>query len=248
MTLSRLTKQAEKFAIDNSPSLLSGLAVSGVVVTAILTGKASFKAAQILEAEKYEMDLREKVGLVWKAYIPAAGAGAVTVACVISANQIGSRRAAAVAAAYSISEKAFAEYREKVVEKIGEKKAQGIKDEIAQDRVNRNPISTREVIISGAGEVMCYDQYTDRYFKGSMEAIKKAQNDFNYRLINDGYGSLTEFYDLLGLKGTSFSEEVGWTSEKMMEIAFSTTLSETGEPCLAIDFYVEPVRNFYRFH
>lgn len=252
MILAKFAKQAEKFAADNSPAILTGIGVIGSLTAAYLSGKASFKAAKLINEEETHrtmyneptMETKDKVLLVWKEYIPAVGTTALTVTCIVSANRIGTRRAAAMAAAYTISEKAFSEYKEKVIQKLGENKERAVRDELAQERVNRNPATGAEVIIAGGGDVLCYDSYSGRYFKSSMQEIKKAENDVNYKIIHDLYASLGDFYNLLGLPGTKFSEEVGWTSDHLVGIVYATVLADDGTPCLAIDYMVEPVRGY----
>lgn len=261
MTLSEILKRAEKLTIDNSPIILTTIGVTGSLTTAFLTGKASFKAAHILEAALEDkrieiqddiprgiptLNNKEKIKLVWMLYIPAASTGVVTVVSIIASNRIGMRRAAAVAAAYSISEKAFVEYKEKVLEKFGENKERDVRDDLARDRVNENPVSSTQVIITGGGDVLCYDAFTGRYFKSDMETLKKAQNDLNHKLLNDYYASLSDFYDLVGLPPTSYSDEVGWNSDKLLELQFSTVLSDDGRPCISIDFRMAPIRDYYR--
>lgn len=259
MTLASFAKGVEKFVQDNSPAILTAIGVVGTLSTAYFTGKASFKAVKVINEEQARilredldaeipMTNKEKFYLTWKLYIPAAGTGVMTIACIVCANRIGNRRAAAMAAAYSISERAFTEYKEKVIEKIGENKERQVRDELAQDRVNRNPKSKNEVIISGGGEVLCYDEYSGRYFESSMEEIKKAMNDTNYRIINDGFASLGDFYERLSLPSTKYSEEVGWNTDHPLEILFSTTMSDDNKPCLAIDYQTVPTRGFNRFH
>src|SRR5512140_944404 len=201
MSLIDIARQFEKYAMDNSPRILTGIAVAGTITTAYLAHKAGVETGKVLiidEEVRRRADLPEatfidKVNLVWPEYLPAVGTGALTIACIIGASRIGSRRAAAVAAAYSLSERAFAEYKEKVVENIGEKKLQKIYDDLAQSRVDRDPVSTREVIITGNGDVMCYDSLTGRYFMGSMETIRKAENEINKQVLNNSYASLTQF-------------------------------------------------------
>lgn len=148
--------------------------------------------------------------------------------------------------AYTISERAYEEYRTKVVKHIGSNKEEKIRDEIAQDRVDRKPVS-KEVIIAGSGNVLCFDSYSGRYFNSTMETLKGAQNDTNYQVLNQGYASLSDFYERVGLPATDASEEVGWTQDKTLELEFSTTLSEDGRPCLSFAFFVAPVRNYFRF-
>ena len=253
MTLSEILKRVEKLTIDNSPTILTAIGVTGSLTTAYLTGKASFKAAEILILEHEEEDLKDiprsrkkDAKRVWKLYIPAASTGAVTVVSIIAANRIGMRRAAAIAAAYSISEKAFAEYKEKVLEKVGENRERSVRDDLAQDRVRNNPSSDREVIITGGGDVLCYDAFTGRYFKSDMETLKKAQNDLNYKVLNNYYASLSDFYDLIDLPRTSYSDEVGWNSDALLELEFSTVMSEDNRPCISINFRIQPIRGYYR--
>lgn len=241
----------KKFVYDNSPGILAGVGVAGAVTAAYLSGRATFKAADILRRDwetstlDRERTAKETFLLVWPLYIPAGATLLLTIAAIVGSSQIGNRRAAAVAAAYAISEKAMSEYKDKVVEKIGEKKERDIQDEIAQDRVLSNPNNT-EITIVDAGDVLCYDMFSGRYFKSSMEALKKAQNDTNYQILNHAYASLSDFYARIGLSGTLYSEEVGWTSDHQVELAFSTVLSDDEKPCIAIGFNPHPVREYYR--
>lgn len=254
MTLSNIAKRAEKLIADNSPVILTAVAVTGTITTAVLASRASFKAKELFDIEEYHreyveevapMDIREKVNLSWKLYVPAVGTGAITIACIIGANRIGTRRAAAMAAAYSLSEKAFVEYKDKVIEKMGETKEQKVRDSIAQDRVDANPVSTREVIITGGGDVLCYDSITGRYFESNVETLRKAQNDINQQILSSMYATLHEFYSLIGLPSTLYSSEVGWNNDNMLELQFSTVLSEDGKPCLSVGYATYPIRGYY---
>lgn len=251
MDISEIKKVAQKFLIDNSPTILTTVGVVGTVSTAVLTGRASYRAAELIADERSSrinreaLTGKEKLELTWTLYIPPFTLGVLTVASVMGANHISTRRAAGLAAAYSLSEKAFAEYREKIVTKLGEKGERGVRDEVAQDRVN-NTVGSREVIIVGT-DVLCYDAFTGRYFNGSVDGLKKAENEINHRILNDGYASLSDLYDLIGLAKTESSDEVGWRSEKLFEFEFSTVLSEDGRPCIYVGYRVEPVREYWRF-
>lgn len=248
MDLHEIAKRAAKLAVDNSSTILTAIGVTGVVTTAVLTGRATFKASVLILEKEEETDNclrpKEMAELTWKLYVPAIGTGAVSIASIIYANRIGTRRAAAVAAAYTLSERAFAEYREKILEKVGEKKETEYRDELAQDRVRKNP--PREVIIIEGNSVLCYDAYTGRYFTSNVETLKKAQNDINYAVLNSYYASLTDFYEKIGLPRTSSSDEFGWNSDKMLELKFSAVLTEEQKPCMSIEFAVAPIRDYNR--
>jgi hypothetical protein len=159
------------------------------------------------------------------------------------ANRLDSRKAAALAAAYGLSEKAFSEYKDKVVEKLGENKERAVRDEVAQDRISNTPV-TKEVIITDGGEVLCFDLTTGRYFKSTVENIKQAANAVNEYIINHMYASLSQFYDELDIPPVGFSDEVGWKSDQLIEINFSTVMSPDKRPCVAIDFVHPPVADY----
>jgi hypothetical protein len=255
--LSGVLRRGSSFITDNSPALLTGIGVAGVVTTVFLTAKASFRAAQILrdvETKKIEetgelLEPKEMLELTWKVYIPPATAAVMTVAAIIFASRIGARRAAAMTAAYALSEKLFDEYRDKIVEKMGEKKEEAARDELAQERVTANPPNDDIVSMVTGISVLCMDAYTGRYFISDMETIKAAVNEINYRILNgEMYISLTEFYESIGLDATSMSGDVGWNVDKLLDVKFSSTLTPKNHPCLVMDFRTMPVRYYEHFH
>lgn len=251
MDLANLLKRIEKLTIDNSPTILTALGITGTVATAYLTGKATVKAVDLVKGfeitNNRRIEKRERVELLWKVYIPAATTGLFTMGAILGANRVSSRRATAMAAAYSITERAFTEYKEKVVEKIGEKKERAYRDEIAQDRVNRNPPNDNVVIITDGGEVLCHDNFSGRYFKSSMEALQRAEIAVNHQILNDGYASLSDLYYLLEIPVTSISEEVGWNTDRMLKIVYSAVMSPDNRPCISIDFDLHPNRKYSHF-
>lgn len=255
MTVSQVLHNIGKIVADNSPIILTSVGVAGSLTTAILTGKACWQASRILlggeDSDPWELENQtffEKTKIVWPLFIPPLASAAVTVTSIVLANRIGTRRAAALAAAYSISEKAFEEYKEKVTEKLGKTKEREVRDEIAQNRVDKNPVNNSEIIITGNGDSLFLDLHSNRYFKSTMEDVKKAVNDTNYQIIHHDYASLNDFYDRLGIDHTRYGEELGWTSMEKLEVSFSTTLSKDQRPCITIDFTTEPMRDYFRVH
>lgn len=254
MILTDLAKKAERLIINNSPAILTAIGVTGTISVAVLTGRATFKAAALIQEHNENLDVhdsfmpvKEKVQLVWKEYIPPAIIGALTIGAIIGANRIGARRAAAIAALYSLSEKAMEEYKSKVIEKLGEKKEEAIRDEVAQDRVNRMPPVDREVIVMGNGSVLCMDGPSGRYFLSDMETIRTAENDINHQIIHDSYASQSDFYDMIGLPHNEMSDDVGWNLDKMLEVKFTGTITPEGKkPCMVVSYKVDPVRGYHR--
>lgn len=247
MELSHIQSQANAFLNNNSTTILTSVGVTGTVATAVLTGKATLKCSHILDDSVGEFTTKEKFQACWQEYIPACGVGTLTISSIVLANRLSSRKAAALAAAYGISEKAFAEYKDKVVEKLGENKERKVRDEIAQDRVSNAPVS-KEVIITDGGEVLCFDIFSGRYFKSTVENIKQGANKVNEDIINHMYASLSSFYDALDIPPNGVSDNVGWKSDNLIEIQFSTVMSPDNRPCVAIDFVDPPVADYTQLY
>lgn len=257
MLTSGLIQKAKFLVVDNADTILTGVGVVGSVTMAVLTGRASFKAAQLIEAERLELtdydstsgiDLSkfEKVKVTWKLYLPVVGVGTITITSIIVANRLSAKKIAALVVASGISERALQEYKTKVLEKFTDKQNQSIRDEIAQDRVNKYPPNSREVILAGTGEVLCYDMLTGRYFQSTVEEIKRAENKMNHQLVHSMGASLSEFYDEIGLPPTSYTDSVGWADMDHFEVLFSTVMSPDQKPCIAIDFKNPPQLEYSR--
>ena len=262
MNIHKLASKAEKIVTDNSPLILTSLGVAGTITTAVLTGKASFKAAELIHdntlekkantppGERTFITYKENVQLTWTLYIPAVATGVMTISTIVLANQIGTRRTAAMAAAYTITDRAFTEYKEKVVEKIGENKEREVRDEIAQDRVNRGSGSQEIVVITDTNKVMCHDAYSNQFFMSDMETIRKAENTINQQILHSDYATVSDLYSYIdadGLEPTSISGDMGWNTDKFLEISYSTTMYKDKTPCISIDFATVPVRDPWRF-
>jgi hypothetical protein len=231
-----------KIVKSNSPEIFTVLGAVGVVATAYLSAKAAFKAADMIDqheelngsSDDPKERFKERAERTWQCYIPTVVTGAVTIGCITASQKASNRRTVAAVAAYSVLDQVFDDYKEKVIEQIGSGKEQKIRDDIAQDRVNRNPPT--QVLVMGTGHVLCCENFTGRYFRSDMETLRKAQNDVNSLAMKDLYVSLNEFYDLVGLPPTSNSEVTGWNFEKNMELQFSTVLGPSNEPCLVFDY------------
>lgn len=238
----------------SSTTVLTSMGVTGVVTTAYLTGRASFKAAELIRREEIVKTLppdkltnKEKIKLVWPLYVAPVSVGCTTITAIVMANHTASKRIAALTVASGISERALTEYKAKVLEKLGEKKEMTIRDEIAQDRVNAT--ENKEVLVVGAGEVLCFDMYTGRYFQSTVEKIRQAENKINFEILNHMYASLSSFYGELGIPATQYSDEVGWNGlTDRFEVRFSTVMSPDNRPCIAMEFIRPPMPEYTKLY
>lgn len=234
-------------AKKHSPELLTGIGIAGMVTTVVLAVRATPKALRLIDEKKADIPEEnipqiEAVKAAWKVYVPAVLTGILSTICLIGANSVNQRRNAAIAAAYSLSESALKEYREKVVETIGERKEQAIRDDIAKDKIIENPV--REVIVSDRGSTLCYDSLSGRYFKSDIEKLRRIVNDLNRRMRDEMFISLNDFYcavDNPDLGPTKLGDSLGWNIDKgYIDLNFSSQLTTDGTPCLVLDYTVVP--------
>jgi Family of unknown function (DUF6353) len=250
MDLGTMAAKAIFHLKKNSPTLLTVAAVGGVGLTAYLAAKNTIQAVDEIyafEESTYVSDdprerTKRRVQVAWRCYVPTAVAAGATIACVVGANRVGLRRAAAAQAGLFLAERTYAEYREKVVEEFGQRKDDKIREDVAIDKIKAKEPPSQEILVTGPGNVLSMELYTGRFFACDMEKLRRAQNALNARLIKHDYATLDDFYEMLGLKQTSVSSEIGWTSDRMMELEFTMAMSSDDRPCIAFEYnYTKPL-------
>ena len=252
LNLAKIADTAQTFVTKRTPEILTGIGIAGMVTTVVIAVKATPKAIALIEDEKHaqkvnKLSAKDTVKTAWKCYIPATITGVTSVACLIGATSVNSRRMAALTAAYQLSETAISEYQEKVKTLVGEKKERTVREKIVEDHLEKNPVSKTEVIVSDKGETLCFDPLTDRYFKSDLELIRKAENTLNRQMLH-GVGScisLNEFFDEIGLNRTELGDDLGWNTDHLINLHITTHLSDDGKPCIAVGHYNAPRYNFY---
>ena len=254
--MTALFKDIRMAVSKHSPEILTGLGIAGMITTTVLAVKVTPKVLDIIEDKKKELGLDqsenlrpvEVVKVAWKPYIPAIITGVTSVACLIGANSVNVRRNAALATAYNLSTTALAEYKDKVIETIGEKKEKIVRDKIAEDRLKKEPVNQSAIVVSGKGTTRCFDTITKQRFISDIETIRRIVNDLNERMINgEDYISLNEFYYEVGLDGVDAGDFIGWNiNDGYIDLEFSSQLSSDGTPCLVVSFGTQPKYDFNR--
>jgi hypothetical protein len=255
MNVKLIAKAAERFVVNNSTGILTGLGVAGAVTSAVLTGRAAFRVGLDASTQFHEEislsgepddELLSNAHLVktyWKEFIPSAVVLAGTATCIIAANSIGARRTAAITAAFKLSEELAEGYKKKVVETLGKQKEEKMRSELAAERIEKNG-GVGTIIVVGS-EVLFEDALSGRVFKQEYARVEKAVNEINHQVNNFYHASLTEFYEKIGLSGTIFSDEVGWNSDQLLEVKYTPTIVDD-KPAISIEFRTAPVRGFDR--
>lgn len=239
---------ATRFLKENATTVLTAGGVVGTITTAVVSFRAGYKTAEAVRDETddrinpdaHPLSNSEIAKLAVPHILAPVGTTVATVVAIIMANRLSAAQAAALAAAYGVSQKQLDEYKAKVAEKLGVNKTQKIQDELAQDRVDRNPPPSQIIVIGD--EVLCYDKATDRYFKSSMEKIKRAENALNLEIQRYGFAKAQFFYSEFEMDPTTWTQNAGWN--RPVEVQVSHALSKDDRPCITIDFDHLPDPNY----
>ena len=170
----------------------------------------------------------------------------VVAALIIKANNVNNARSAMFAGAYKLSEQALLDYKDKVIETIGEEKEREISDKVVKDRFNSVPkTQPASEVIYGTGQCLCHDPLSGRYFNADMDKIRRVENDLNYRLMKENMVSLNEFYTELGMECTEMGFKYGWNiDDGLIEVRFTSTITDDNKLCLVVSFARNPRLDF----
>lgn len=252
-----LLRQGMALARKNTPVILTATAVTGVVVTSVLTAKAAPKAAVEIAAEeavseapktKPEAAVRY-VKATWKTWIPPVVSGALTITSIVFIHYTHQKRYAALMGLYVLGDKAFQEYRETIEEVVDKSTGQKIREKAAEKAVNRDKDALEDHLVNVGETHLVYDSFTGRYFKSDIETIRRAVNEFNHLLNIHGYSTLNELYSLMGVGYAGCGEDMGWNADKLVEIGIESVLTDKGQPAIHLDFYQNPpTHDYYKNH
>lgn len=257
-TLSKVARDVRMSLSKRSPEILMGIGIAGMITTTVLAVKATPKAILLIEDKKDELEVEsltpvETVKATWKCYIPAAISGTMSIACLIGSNSVNARRNAALATAYKLSETAFAEYRDGVIETIGEKKEKTVRDKVSEKQIKENPVNKTDIIVTGKGQTLFFDPLSHRYFYSSIDKIRRAENKLNKEINTDPFDAgrtVNDFYMEIGIPTTATGDALGWNLNiGLLDIYLSYQGGDEGtefedEPCAVLNFVNPPRYEF----
>lgn len=252
-TLTAFIKTVMSKMEAHAPEIATGIGVAGMITSTVLAIKVTPKAVRLLDDRKEELDsnklsVGETIKITWKCYIPVFVPMVLSAGCIIGASAVNLRRNAALAAAYDLSRAALTEYKDAVVETIGEKKELAVREKQAEKAIAAAPVENSPVIITGSGTTLCYDSLSGRYFQSNRQTIESARNVINERMLNEDYISLNDFYEELGLDPTDMGDDIGWNlqNDGLLGIVFASKLATDGTPCLVVQYSMIPSAKYYR--
>lgn len=240
-----------------SPTILTCMAVIGVVSTAVSAVAATPKALKLIEKatdEKGEkLTKAEAVQTTCKVYIPALLIGASTISCICAVNILNKRQQAAITSAYALLHNSYKEYKSKLKELYGEEAHNAIIDSIAKEKCSEVHITCPGAVSNSTLDFnegsepdlirTFYDSFSKRYFESTISKVIQAEYHLNRNFMLGGDVSLNDFYAFLGLEGIDTGDLLGWSvNDELYWIDFNhhmLTLDD-GMEIFVVDMVFDP--------
>lgn len=235
---------------EHSPAICQGAGIVGIGVTIVLACKATLKLPQKTELFKKRLErvkAQEDVTVnndravvhvyaqyawdITKLYGPAAVLGVASIGSMCAATQILKNRNASLAAAYTIVDTGYKEYRKRVVDRFGEEVDKQLKfgateetvkeketDENGKTKTVKKKLNVIESKEFGCSQYARIFDETNPNFSEDHEYniwfLRECERFYNKRLREDGRVFLNEIYKRLGFEPTKAGQIVGWTYNK----------------------------------
>lgn len=243
-------KKMEFSAKKHSPEIFIFVGIAGVVTSAIMACVSTTKIRDIINDSKSKIEavhnkkktvkkdesfnegkeltavyLSTGVKLV-KLYAPAVIIGGLSIASIITSNNILRKRNVALVAAYTAVDSCFKEYRANVVERYGKEvdeelrygfKTETVTEKVIDPETGEEKVATKEKKIVNSNKTSQYARFFDVGNKSwtkdpeyNLMFLRAQQAHANDLLQANGYLFLNDVYDLLGIPRSKAGQIVGW--------------------------------------
>lgn len=203
----KLRKWIKAFMGENDRTLLTGLAVGGVLLTVGLAVRATKRLIEKKPEIEAAETTKEKVIIVAKEVAPAVVAGVATEAVILKGHKVASDKIAALSQAVTITTGSYNAYKQIVEENVDEDKLKQIKELFSKKEVDNavekiqkeNPgakVQTK-VVDTGSGSTLF--ELDGIIFRANKSYVDGVFNDADYQLRDDYYISKAEFHQMLGI-------------------------------------------------
>jgi hypothetical protein len=168
-----------------------------------------------------------------KLYGPSVLLGAASVSCILASVNILHKRNAALAAAYTIVDSSFKEYRGRVIERFGKELDRELKynlkskeieieetvvDEDGNERVEKKTVTaTVSEGVKHSAFTRCFDETNPNWTKSAEQNMifLWQQQAYASRLLREkSWLTINEVYELLGFEPTAAGQVVGWVYDE----------------------------------
>ncbi len=223
----------------HSPTLLFVGGVAGVIGAAVLASRSTLKLDDVLvEAQEElklvkttehvnytEADRQRDLTVIYtrtalklgKLYAPAVGLGVLSIFALTGSHVILTKRNTALAAAYTVLDRGFRQYQERVEAELGPDKARelryGLEDREVYDDESGKIVTVRDKMKTGSVYARLFDETNPNWSKErnyNQFFLASQQQYCNDKLRAQGHLFLNEVHDMLGLDRTREGAVVGW--------------------------------------
>lgn len=245
MSIKTLFAGFKSFTVRHSTAITVTCAVIGygaAIVTAIRETKTYESRIEELKIDKNgeEPETKEKVIVAAKSYWPTAVIFALSTTSLLMGQKAAYKRAMSLSTAYSMTDKAFKEYKKQVERTITDKKKSEVNQNVDQEKARQ--ITPRQIEVAertGNGDILCMERWTGRMFYSDPVFLKQEFVRINGDFVSGGVCSLNQLLDAWGLRTSAkdIGECLGWRLDVMGEaLTFSTssTLTSDDIPVLVV--------------
>lgn len=235
-SLVRQTAREILIAQKNAPSLLFLGGVTGMVSSTVLACRATLKLEAVTEDTNRNVSAAadngdnrhaallycKGTGKVIKLYAPAVLLGVASIGCLTKSHNMLNQRNLALTAAYAAVDRAFGEYRNRVIGKYGIEEDEYFRYateevELVDEKGKLEKVRRIDYSETPSMYARFFDQFSRAWSKDSqynLVYLRCQQQWANDLLKARGHLFLNEVYDALGLERTSAGSVVGWTISK----------------------------------
>lgn len=229
----------------NSPTLLFGAGVIGVVGTVVLASRATLKLNDLVdEYEEKENELLDSVQATdrdhkklkaafildtCQLYLPAVGVGALSIAALTGSHVILTKRNTSLMAAYAALQQSIEGYRKRVRDHVGEEEERklyhGVRtDQVAVEGPNGTEVQTVERSAGQGVYEYEFSRQTSKNFDERSEYnymfLKSVEVYSNEKLTAYGKLLLDDVLEALGMEPDARSHVVGWHKDGIGYVDF----------------------------
>lgn len=220
----------ENFISKNSPTILSIIGATGVIITSGLTMKATIKANNLYNSREDKELLTKKdiVKLYWKEYIPSILSAGTTIGCIFGANYINQKTKATLASAYCLLQNSYIEYKNAANE-LYENADGKIQAKICEKKYDENAIIYDENV------TLFYDTLSGTFIESTMDEMLRYESKFLELLYSSGKVSVNQWERIIGNNPLIIGDELVWYSNDYHDIQ--------AYPDVKIDFIPDKLSN-----
>lgn len=242
------------FLKKNNSKLCTVFGIVSFAATISFTIKATVKATRQIDEIKRKdpgaVTKKQLYKIIAKNYIPMGVTFISTVGFIIGAKQLDFKKQSALIGSYKALENKYKVYTDKVKEAFGEDKEKELTDSIHKEEyVKAAPIDDYGDIYYFGYDVR--NKKGGEYFRVTQDKLEHAETALNKRLRIDGFASVADFFDDLGIEPSELSVAYGWGPRELcaldngwITLETDQIQSDNGEIINVVEFSMLPSDNY----